>query len=97
MTNDTIKLFKDIAEKSVASFKNVGELNLRTFEALAAKQVEIVQNAADAGVKQSAIFTDSKDVNDYYQHSLTLLTLTLKHLLKVLLRSLIFLRERKMS
>ena len=64
MTNDTIKLFKDIAEKSVASFKNVGELNLRTFEALAAKQVEIVQNAADAGVKQSAIFTDSKDVND---------------------------------
>jgi phasin family protein len=37
---------------------------LRTFEALAAKQVEIVQNAADAGVKQSAIFTDSKDVND---------------------------------
>ena len=64
MANDTIKLFKDIAEKSVASFKNVGELNLRTFEALAAKQVEIVQNAADAGVKQSAIFTDSKDVND---------------------------------
>ena len=64
MANDTIKLFKDIAEKSVASFKNVGELNLRTFEALAAKQVEIVQNVADAGVKQSAIFTDSKDVND---------------------------------
>ena len=64
MANDTIKLFKDIAEKNVASFKNVGELNLRTFEALAAKQVEIVQNVADAGVKQSAIFTDSKDVND---------------------------------
>ena len=47
MANDTIKLFKDIAEKSVASFKNVGELNLRTFEALAAKQVEIVQNVFD--------------------------------------------------
>ena len=64
MANDTMKLFKDITEKSVASFKSVGELNLRTFEALAAKQVEIVQGAADAGVKQSAIFTDSKDVND---------------------------------
>ena len=64
MANDTLKLFKDITEKSVASFKSVGELNLRTFEALAAKQVEIVQGAADAGVKQSAIFTDAKDVNE---------------------------------
>ena len=64
MANDTMKLFKDITEKSVASFKSVGELNLRTFEALAAKQVEIVQGAADAGVKQSAIFTDAKDVNE---------------------------------
>ena len=64
MANDTMKLFKDITEKSVASFKSVGELNLRTFEALAAKQVEIVQGAADAGVKQSAIFTDTKDVNE---------------------------------
>ncbi len=64
MENDTIKLFKDITDKSVASFKSVGELNLRTFEALAAKQVEIVQNAAQAGVKQSEILADSKDVND---------------------------------
>ncbi len=64
MANDTLKLFKDITEKSVASFKSVGELNLRTFEALAAKQVEIVQGAADAGVKQSALFTDAKDVNE---------------------------------
>ena len=64
MANDTMKLFKDITEKSVASFKSVGELNLRTFEALAAKQVEIVQGAADAGVKQSALFTDVKDVNE---------------------------------
>jgi len=64
MANDTMKLFTDITEKSVASFKSVGELNLRTFEALAAKQVEIVQGAADAGVKQSALFTDAKDANE---------------------------------
>ncbi len=63
MTNDTIKLFKDMAENSVASFKNVGELNLRTFETLAAKQVELVQKATDAAVKQQAIFTESKDIN----------------------------------
>ena len=63
MTNNTIQLFKDIAENSVASFKNVGELNLRTFETLAAKQVELVQNATDVAVKQQAIFTESKDIN----------------------------------
>ena len=63
MANDTIKLFKDITEKSVASLKSVGELNLRTFETLAAKQVELVQNATDVAVKQQAIFTESKDIN----------------------------------
>ena len=63
MANDTMKLFKDITEKSVASFKNVGELNLRTFEALAAKQVEIAQNA-EVAKKLSAIFTEPKDVNN---------------------------------
>ena len=63
MANDTMKLYKDIAEKSVASIKNVSELNLRTFEALAAKQVEVVQNA-EIAKKLSAIFSDSKDVNE---------------------------------
>jgi hypothetical protein len=63
MANATMKLYKDIAEKSVASIKNVSELNLRTFEALAAKQVEVVQNA-EIAKKLSAIFSDSKDVNE---------------------------------
>ena len=63
MANDTMKLYKDIAEKSIASIKNVSELNLRTFEAIAAKQVEVVQNA-EIAKKLSAIFSDSKDVNE---------------------------------
>ena len=63
MANATMKLYKDMAEKSVASIKNVSELNLRTFEALAAKQVEVVQNA-EIAKKLSAIFSDSKDVNE---------------------------------
>ncbi|HJL66060.1 MAG: phasin family protein [Arenicellales bacterium] len=64
MTNETINLFTEIAEKSVATIKEVGELNLRTFEALAAKQVEIVQNAAETGAQQSAALTDIKDIKD---------------------------------
>ena len=65
MANDTMKLYKDIAEKSIASIKNVSELNLRTFEAIAAKQVEIVQNA-EIAKKLSAIFTDANDINGIF-------------------------------
>jgi len=65
MANDTMKLYKDIAEKSIASIKNVSELNLRTFEAIAAKQVEVVQNA-EIAKKLSAIFTDAKDINGIF-------------------------------
>ena len=74
MTNETINLFTEIAEKSVATIKEVGELNLRTFEALAAKQVEIVQNAADTGAQQSAILTDIKDINKAYSAQTELAT-----------------------
>ena len=65
MANDTMKLYKDIAEKSIASIKNVSELNLRTFEALAAKQLEVVQNA-EIAKKLSGIFTDTKDINGMF-------------------------------
>ena len=65
MANDTMKLFKDITDKSVVSIKKVSELNLRTFEALAAKQVEIVQNA-EISKKLSAIFSDAKDINEIF-------------------------------
>jgi hypothetical protein len=65
MANDTMKLYKDIADKSIASIKNVSELNLRTFEAIATKQVEIVQNA-EIAKKLSAIFTDAKDINGIF-------------------------------
>ena len=74
MTNETVNLFTEIAEKSVATIKEVGELNLRTFEALAAKQVEIVQNAADTGAQQSAILTDIKDINKAYSAQTELAT-----------------------
>jgi len=63
MTIDTMKLYKDIAEKNFASIKNVAKVHLRTFEALAAKQVEISQNA-EIAKKLSVIFTEPKDVNE---------------------------------
>ena len=60
-----MKLYKDISDKSIDSIKKASELNLRTFEALATKQVEIVQNA-EISKKLSAIFTNSKDINEIF-------------------------------
>lgn len=64
MQNEAMKLYQEMTEKTVESVKRLSELNLRTFETLAAKQIEIMQSCMDAGVKQSELLTDVRDVND---------------------------------
>jgi phasin family protein len=63
MSNETMNLYKELSEQAVASVKSLSELNLRTFETLAAKQVEIMQHCMDAGVKQTEVLKSAKDVN----------------------------------
>jgi phasin family protein len=63
MSNDALNLYKELSEQTVNSVKSLSELNLRTFETLAAKQVEILHNCVDAGVKQAEVYKSAKDVN----------------------------------
>jgi phasin family protein len=63
MSNETMNLYKELSEQAVASVKSLSELNLRTFETLASKQVEIMQHCMDAGVKQTEVLKSAKDVN----------------------------------
>ena len=63
MSNDALNLYKELSEQTVNSVKSLSELNLRTFETLAAKQLEILQNCVDAGVKQAEVYKSAKDVN----------------------------------
>jgi phasin family protein len=58
-----MNLYKELSEQAVASVKSLSELNLRTFETLASKQVEIMQHCMDAGVKQTEVLKSAKDVN----------------------------------
>jgi hypothetical protein len=62
MSNETMNLYKELSEQAVASVKSLSELNLRTFETLASKQVEIMQHCMDAGVKQTEVLKSAKDV-----------------------------------
>ena len=63
MSNDAMNLYKELTDQTVASVKSLGELNLRTFETLATKQVEIMQNCVDSGLKQVELLKNAKDVN----------------------------------
>jgi phasin family protein len=59
-----MNLYKELSDQTVASVKSLGELNLRTFETLAAKQVEIMQNCVDAGAKHADLYKSTTDVNE---------------------------------
>lgn len=63
MSNEALNLYKELSEQTVNSVKSLSDLNLRTFETLAAKQVEILQNCVEAGVKQTEVLKSAKDVN----------------------------------
>lgn len=63
MSNDAMNLYKELSEQTVSSVKSLSELNLRTFETLAAKQVEILQHCMDAGFKQTEVVKSAKDFN----------------------------------
>jgi phasin family protein len=63
MSNDALKLYKELSEQTVASVKSLSELNLRTFETMAAKQVEILQHCVEAGMKQADVMKAAKDPN----------------------------------
>jgi phasin family protein len=64
MQNEAIDLYKELTSQTVASVKRLTELNMRTFETLSAKQIEMMQSCVDAGVKQSEVLTSNGDLNE---------------------------------
>ena len=65
MNNEALEFYKELTEQTVQSVKRLGELNMRTFETLAAKQVEMLQSCVDAGVKQSQLLSKSRDMQEF--------------------------------
>jgi len=64
MKNEVIDLYKELTSQTVEAVKRLTELNMRTFETLSAKQVEMMQSCVDAGVKQSEVLTANADLNE---------------------------------
>lgn len=64
--NDTFKIINDINEKSAEYVSALGELNLRIFERLAARQVDAMNLAVEHGVRLTKLATESKDYQDFF-------------------------------
>ncbi|MDJ0741631.1 MAG: phasin family protein [Gammaproteobacteria bacterium] len=64
MQNEYLDMVNQYNENVFASFKRIGELNMRTFEALAAKQAKIMNDCLESSAKQMEVMTTAKDVKD---------------------------------
>ena len=64
MQNELMDMVNQFNENFLASAKRIGELNMRTFERLASKQAEIVNDCLESGAKQYEVMTTAKDYKE---------------------------------
>jgi phasin family protein len=64
MQNELMEMVNQFNENMFTSAKRLGELNLRTFEQIAAKQAEIVNSCLESSAKQYEVLTTAKDYKD---------------------------------
>jgi len=63
--NDTINTVNDLTNKGVERMSSFGELNLRVFERLAARQMDAVNLAMEHGIRVMKLTTEAKGYNEY--------------------------------
>ena len=64
MQNDYLEMVNQFNENVFASVKRLGELNMRTFEQLAAKQAKVMNECLESSSKQVELMTSAKDVKE---------------------------------
>ena len=64
MQNELLEMVNQFNENVLTSVKRIGELNLKTFEQLAGKQSEIMNNCLESTSKQYEVLSTAKDYKD---------------------------------
>lgn len=64
MQNEYLEMVNQFNENVFASAKRLGELNMRTFEQLAAKQAKVVNDCMESSAKQVEVLTSAKDYKE---------------------------------
>jgi phasin family protein len=64
MQKEFIDMVNDFNEKMMDSAKRIGDLNIRTFETVMAKQAEIFNACLESSAKQYEVMTTAKDIKE---------------------------------
>lgn len=64
MQNEILEMVNEFNENMYASAKRLAEINMRTFEAMTAKQASIVNDCLESSAKQYEVLTTAKDYKD---------------------------------
>ncbi|EGV34069.1 phasin family protein [Thiorhodococcus drewsii AZ1] len=66
-TNDSIKTMNDLTNKTVERLTSLGELNVRIFEKMASRQMDVVNLYMDHSMRIMNLATESKGYNDFFK------------------------------
>jgi len=66
-STDTMKAMNDMTSKSVERMTSLGELNVRIFEKMAARQMDAMSLYMDHAMRAMKIATESKGYNEYFK------------------------------
>ncbi len=64
MQNELLEMVNQFNENVLASVKRIGDLNMRTFEQMTAKQAEIMNDCRESTAKQYEVLSTAKDYKD---------------------------------
>jgi phasin family protein len=64
MKNEILDMVNEFNENMFASAKRIGDLNMATFEKVAAKQAEVLNSCLESSAKQYEVLTTAKDYKD---------------------------------
>lgn len=64
MNNEFLNMVNEFNENMLASAKRLGELNMATFEKVAAKQAEVMNSCMESSAKQYEVLTTAKDYKE---------------------------------
>ncbi len=64
MNNEYMEMVNQFNENVLASVKRVGDLNMRTFEQLASKQAEMMNDCLESTAKQYEVLSKAKDYKE---------------------------------
>ena len=66
-TTDTISTVNEITNKGVERMTSLGELNLRIFERMAARQMDAMNLYMEHGIRVMKLATESKGYNEFFK------------------------------